>query len=64
MGAEEVLEPEVPVTVKLYCPTVAVLPAVRVNTEVPFDSEDGENEAVTPLGKAETERLTLPLNPY
>ena len=46
-------------------PTVAVLLAVSVSSlksvvVVGF----GENDAVTPLGRPETARLTLPANPY
>jgi len=57
-----VSEPEVPVTVTVNAPVVAVLLAVRVSTLllvvglVP-------NEAVTPLGKPDAARITLPVNP-
>jgi len=55
-------EPEVPVTVTVNAPVVAVLLAVRVSMLllvvglVP-------NEVVTPLGKPEAARVTLPVNP-
>ena len=57
-----VSEPEVPVTVTVNAPVVAVLLAVRVSMLllvvglVP-------NEAVTPLGKPDAARVTLPVNP-
>ena len=42
---------------------------MRVNTADPLVFEDtlteaGEREAVTPVGRPETERLTLPEKPY
>ena len=55
--------PEVPVMVSVLVPTLAVLLAVRVSVLVPV-VEAGENEAVTPLGRPDTERFTLPVNPY
>ena len=61
-----VREPEVPVTVTVYCPTGTVLLAVSVITlellvaEVGFGAKD----AVTPLGRPVTARLTLPANPF
>ena len=55
--------PETPVMVSVLVPTLAVLLAVRVNVLVPV-VEVGENEALTPLGKPDRERLTLPVNPY
>lgn len=54
--------PEVPVTVSVLFPTVAVLLAVSVRV-LPLVVGFGENDAVTPLGSPDTERLTLPLNP-
>ena len=49
--------------VSVFVPRLAVLLAVSVNVELPLDGL-GENDAVTPLGKPETARLTLPVNPY
>jgi hypothetical protein len=55
--------PDVPVTVTFVVPVVAVLLAVRVTT---LDVVAGfePNEAVTPLGNPEADKLTLPLNPF
>ena len=54
--------PEVPVTITVDVPAVAVLLAVSVRTlEVVEDA--GLNEAVTPLGRPETLNATLPVNP-
>ena len=58
-----VMEPEVPVTVKTLCPVVAELVAVKVSADCPVVGL-GENDAVTPAGKPETARLTLPVKPY
>ena len=55
--------PEVPVIVRVYCPTAAVLLAVNVNVLVPVVGF-GENAAVTPLGSPVTARFTLPVKPY
>jgi hypothetical protein len=44
-------------------PSVAVLLAVSVNVLV-LVVAGGLNDAVTPLGKPEAERLTLPVNPF
>jgi hypothetical protein len=55
--------PEVPVTVKLYCPTAAELLAVNVIVVVPAVGL-GEKDAVTPLGRPDAESVTLPVNPY
>jgi len=60
---EAVWVPDVPVMVTVYCPVAAVLPAVSVNVLVDA-AGFGENEAVTPLGKPEAARFTLPLKPY
>jgi hypothetical protein len=54
--------PEVPVTLTRVVPVAAVALAVNVNVVaevVPL----GLNEAVTPLGNPETEKVTLPLKP-
>src|SRR5580692_5305571 len=54
--------PETPVTVKLYCPGLTDLLAVRVIV-LSAVTGLGEKEAVTPLGRPETERLTEPRKP-
>ena len=56
--------PEVPVMVRLYCPTRALLLAASVN--MVFEVVGFVlHIAVTPLGNDDvTARLTLPLNPY
>ena len=45
------------------CPIAAVLLAVSIKV---LETEAGfrENDAVTPLGRPVTARLTLPVNPY
>ena len=55
--------PEVPVMVTVDVPVVAELLAVRVST---LDPVVGfvPNDAVTPLGKPDAARVTLPLNPF
>jgi len=55
--------PEVPVIVSVVVPTLAELLAVNVSMLLPVVGF-GEKVAVTPLGKPETSRLTLPVNPY
>ena len=55
--------PEVPVMVRGYCPIATELDAVRVRTLLLVVGLV-EKEAVTPVGRPETERLTLPANPY
>ena len=55
--------PEVPVIVTVDVPTVAELLAVSVSTLDPlvgFVPKD----AVTPLGRPDAARVTLPLNPF
>ena len=54
--------PEVPVTVTVADPVVAVLLAVRVNTLVPVVGFV-PNAAVTPLGRPDAAKVTLPVNP-
>jgi len=57
-----VVDPEVPVTVMVDAPVVAVLLAVSVSTlEVVEDA--GLNEAVTPLGRPDAVNETVPVNP-
>ena len=63
MGVVAVWLPEVPVMVTLYCPRLAELLAVKVTVLFPFVGF-GEKDAVTPLGRPEVERVTLPVNPY
>ena len=61
--------PEVPVTVTVAVPTAAVLLAVKVNVlvglvfEVTFTLA-GLNDAVTPLGRPDAERVTVPPKPF
>src|ERR1700735_5706585 len=54
--------PEVPLIVTVEVPTVAELLAVSVST---LDAVAGfvPNDAVTPLGRPDAARVTLPLNP-
>lgn len=54
--------PEVPVMVTVDVPVVAVLLAVSVNTLVPVVGFV-PNAAVTPLGKPDAAKVTLPVNP-
>lgn len=56
-------EPEVPVIVTVTAPGVALLLAVRVRVLIPVVGF-GEKVAVTPLGRPETARFTLPVKPY
>ncbi len=55
--------PEVPVMVTVAVPVAAVLPAVSVRVLLALLGL-GLSEAVTPLGKPEADRLTLPLKPF
>jgi hypothetical protein len=57
-----VREPDLPVMITLYCPTAAALLATRVSKLLPTVGF-GEKDAVTPLGRPETARFTLPTNP-
>ena len=52
-----------PVTVTVTVPVAAVVLAASVNVLV-FAVLLGLNDAVTPLGRPETDRLTLPLKPF
>ena len=60
---EAVRLPEVPVIVTVLVPMLAELAAVSVSVELPV-AGFGENEAVTPVGKPVTDRLTFPVKPY
>ena len=55
--------PDAPVTVMVNVQSAAVLLAVSVSV-LALVVLLGLNDAVTPLGKPEAERLTLPLNPF
>jgi len=55
--------PDVPVMVTLAVPVVAAEPAVRVKMLL-LAVLAGLNEAVTPLGKPEADKATLPLKPF
>jgi hypothetical protein len=55
--------PELPVTVTVPVPVVAVLLALNVNVLV-LAVLPGLNDAVTPLGKPDADKLTLPVNPF
>jgi hypothetical protein len=55
--------PEVPVMVTVSVPAVAVLLAVSVKVLV-LAVLLGLNDAVTPLGRADADKLTLPLKPF
>lgn len=57
------MDPDVPVMVRLYWPSVAAPLAVRVSV-VEEVAGFGLKEAVTPVGKPEIEKFTLPANPY
>ena len=61
-GAVFVKFPEVPVTVIVTVPVVAVLLAVRVNVLV-LAVLAGLKDAVTPLGNPVADKLTLPVKP-
>jgi hypothetical protein len=55
--------PEVPVIVTVTVPVVAVPLAASVNV-LEAVAGLGLNDAVTPLGRPDADRLTLPLNPF
>ena len=55
--------PEVPVMVTVTVPVVAVLLAVSVKVLV-LVALLGLKDALTPLGRPEADRLTLPLKPF
>jgi len=54
--------PDVPVIVTVAVPVAAVAPAVKVSVLVVAGL--GLNAAVTPLGKPDAEKVTLPLKPF
>jgi hypothetical protein len=55
--------PDVPVTVTVTVPVAAVLLAVSVNVLL-LAVLLGLNDAVTPLGRPDADKLTLPLKPF
>lgn len=55
--------PDVPVTVTVAGPVVAVLLAEMVSVLLPV-AGFGPKAAVTPFGSADVLKLTLPLNPF
>ena len=55
--------PEVPVIVTVAVPVAAVLLAISVNVLV-LAVLVGLNDAVTPLGKPDADKLTLPVKPF
>ena len=55
--------PDVPVMVTVTVPVVAALPAVSVNVLVVVVGL-GLNDALTPFGRPEADKLTLPLKPF
>ena len=54
--------PDVPLIVTVAVPVAAVLEAVKVSVLAPV-VELGLKDAVTPLGRPDAARATLPLNP-
>jgi hypothetical protein len=54
--------PELPVIVTVEVPVAAVALAVSVK-ELVVVADAGLKDAVTPLGKPDADKLTLPLNP-
>ena len=60
---DAVSEPEVPVMVIVALPGVAELLAVNVSTLLPVVGLV-EKAAVTPLGRPDAARVTLPVNPF
>ena len=55
--------PEVPVIVMVDVPVAAVALAVRVN-ELVVVAEAGLKDAVTPLGRPDADKLTVPVKPF
>jgi hypothetical protein len=56
--------PDVPVTVTVTVPSVAVLLAVKVKVLFPPVVLAGFNVAVTPAGRPDADKLTVPVNPF
>jgi hypothetical protein len=56
--------PEVPVMVTVADPGTTELLAVNVSKLDPVEVGFGAKDAVTPLGRFDAARLTLPVNPY
>jgi len=60
--------PDTPVMVTVTVPVIAVLPAVSVNVlllaVLLLAVLLGLNDAVTPLGRPDADKLTLPLKPF
>jgi len=56
--------PDFPVMVTLYWPTAAELLAVSIRVLSNPVAGFGEKDAVTPVGRPEAERVTLPVNPF
>lgn len=56
-------EPDFPVIVRVTVPGAAVALAVKVSVLYELAAGFGLNSAVTPLGRFDAERFTLPLNP-
>jgi hypothetical protein len=55
--------PDVPVIVTVKVPVIAATLALSVNVLAPVVGF-GLNDAVTPLGNPEADKLTFPLNPF
>ena len=55
--------PEVPVMVTVAVPVLAVPLVVNVNTLVAV-AGFGLNDALTPLGRPDVDKVTLPLKPF
>ena len=47
----------------MYCPRLTELLAVSVRVLPPVEMGFGAKDAVTPLGRPDAERVTLPANP-
>ena len=55
--------PDLPLTLALKVPVLAALLTVRVNVLLEVEGL-GLKEAVTPIGRLDAEKLTLPLKPF
>ena len=62
-GAVSARLPDLPVTVRVDVPVAAALLAVSVSTLMPVVL-GGLKEAVTPVGRPDAAKLTLPLKPF